>query len=90
MKNHSGWSWDDVKNCPVCDDDEWNEYIKAHKEAKVFRKRGEFTPFIWFNECEELFSKTILDAAGMYAPKMLMIKTSMMMLQPWKLVLMSR
>eukprot|EP01035_Chromulina_nebulosa_P040357 gene40357-54578_t len=65
MKNHSGWSWDDINNCPDCDNDVWIEYIKAHKDAKCYKRNGVFVPFMWYQECEDLFAETT--ATGLYA-----------------------
>ncbi|GMP92878.1 hypothetical protein CsSME_00042938 [Camellia sinensis var. sinensis] len=40
VKNHTGFSWDDQRKMVVALDNVWDQYVKAHPKAKVFRKKG--------------------------------------------------
>ncbi|KAL7170507.1 hypothetical protein ACSBR2_035390 [Camellia fascicularis] len=40
LKNHTGFGWDDHRKMVTTPDDIWDQYVKAHPKAKVFRKKG--------------------------------------------------
>ncbi|KAI7998646.1 Uncharacterized protein LOK49_LG10G01378 [Camellia lanceoleosa] len=40
LKNHTGFGWDDHRKMVTAPDDIWDQYVKAHPKAKVFRKKG--------------------------------------------------
>ncbi|XVF46073.1 hypothetical protein PTKIN_Ptkin02bG0258700 [Pterospermum kingtungense] len=60
----SGFGWDDVNKCVICDLSVWNEWIKGHKDAAGLRNK----PFPHYDELGIIFGKDRATREGAEAP----------------------